>query len=386
VTIADLIAAHTPGHALARDFYVRPDIFERDMELLLSRWTCVGHVSEVAAAGDFLVAELGLESAIVARGEDGALRALNNVCRHRGSRICAGPRGSATVFTCPYHAWSYHLDGRLRAAREMPQGFDPAQHSLKPLPIAVIGGLILISFSNEPPRLDAVEAALGAMTSRYGWESARVAHSERYQVAANWKLVMENYHECYHCAPAHPEFSVHHALARPKGRPMSAPGDIEVWGADADGREVARLMTSALTAGSATGGADGELMAPPMDGAGGEAGDCVFAEAGFLSAFLAYADHGVVYRFIPRDTLVTEMEVTWLVRGDAVEGRDYDLAALTWLWDVTSRADKKIIEINQAGVRSRAYEPGPYSLMEPGTRAYTDRYLSELTVTCPTTP
>ncbi len=227
-----------------------------------------------------------------------------------------------------------------------------------------------------------MEAALGAMTARYGWESARIAHRETYAVAANWKLVMENYHECYHCAPAHPEFSVHHALARPKGRALNGVGDVEVWGAEADGRETARLMTSALISGSQTGSVDGGPVAPLMDGAAAGAGDCMFAEAGFLSAFLAYADHGVIYRFIPREALLTEMQVAWLVKGDAVEGRDYDLARLIWLWDVTSRADKKIIEMNQAGVRSRAYEPGPYSLMEPGTRAYTDRYLSELAAAC----
>ncbi|MGI9170095.1 MAG: aromatic ring-hydroxylating oxygenase subunit alpha [Caulobacteraceae bacterium] len=387
--IEKLIAGHRPGHALARDFYVRDDIFERDMGLLLGRWTCVGHVSEVAAPGDLLVVELGAESAIVARGEDGTLRALNNVCRHRGSRIRPPGAGHAAVLTCPYHAWSYGLDGRLRAAREMPEGFEPALYPLKPLPMAVIGGLILISFSETPPRLDAVEAALGAMTDRFGWEGARIACRKTYAVAANWKLAMENYHECYHCAVAHPEFTVHHALARPKGRSLRSEGDIEVWGAAADGAEVARMMASALTRGALTGSADGALVAPLMDRQGAT-GDCVFAEAGFVSAFLAYADHGVIYRFIPRATLLTEMEVIWLVRGDAAEERDYDLARLTWLWDVTSLADKAIIEMNQAGVRSRAYEPGPYSLMEPGTAAYTDRYLSELTATyappCLTTP
>jgi len=386
MTLAALIAGHRPGHALARDFYVRDDIFERDLDLLLDRWTCVGHVSEVAAPGDYLACELGLESAIVVRGEDGELRALNNVCRHRGSRIRPPGSGSVTVLTCPYHAWSYRLDGRLRVAREMPEGFDPAQYALKPLPIAVIGGLILISFAENPPGLDAVEAALGGMTARYGWESAKVAHRKTYAVAANWKLVMENYHECYHCAVAHPEFSTHHALARPKGRSLRSGSDIEVWGAAADGREVARLMASALAAGSATGSADGKPVAPLMDRRDADGGDCLFAEAGFLSAFLAYADHGVIYRFIPRATLETQMEVIWLVSGDAAEGRDYDLASLTWLWDVTSLADKAIIEMNQAGVRSRFFQPGPYSLMEPGTRAYTDRYLSELAATCLTTP
>jgi Rieske 2Fe-2S family protein len=104
----------------------------------------------------------------------------------------------------------------------------------------------------------------------------------------------------------------------------------------------------------------------------------VFGELGFLSAFLAYADHGVIYRFIPRAALETEMEVTWLVSGGSEADKDYDLARLTWLWEVTSRADKRIIERNQAGVASRAYEPGPFSLMEPGTRAYVERYVAEL--------
>jgi Rieske 2Fe-2S family protein len=260
----------------------------------------------------------------------------------------------------------------------MPPSFDPAGFDLKPLPAVVIAGLVLISFDDAPPALDAVGVALGALDARYSWREAKVAARRTYAVAANWKLAMENYHECYHCAVAHPEFSVHHMLARPKNRDARSGEDLEVWGSAPDGLEVARLIYSPLAEESLTGSRDGQLVAPVMDARGPEAGDCVFAEAGFLSAFLAYADHGVIYRFIPRATLHTEMEVIWLVRGDAQEGRDYDVEALTWLWDVTSVADKRIIEMNQAGVRSRAYRPGPYSLMEPGTRAYTDRYLSEL--------
>jgi Rieske 2Fe-2S family protein len=113
-------------------------------------------------------------------------------------------------------------------------------------------------------------------------------------------------------------------------------------------------------------------------------GACVFAELGFLSAFLAYPDYGVIYRFVPRAVLETRMEVIWLVKGDAAEGRDYSLDSLTWLWDVTSVADKRIIETNQAGVRSRAYRPGPFSLMEPGTQAYVERYVRELEAGLPT--
>ncbi len=390
--IADLVAGQASGRSLDQAFYVREDVFASDLALLLDRWTCVGHESEVPASGDYIVAELGPESAIVVRGADGVVRALANVCRHRGSRICVEAHGSAALFTCPYHAWTYHLDGRLRAAREMPEDFDPAEHSLTSLPIEIIGGLIFISSGAAPPSLDVARQALTAMTDHYGWSRARIAERKRYAVAANWKLVMENYHECYHCGPAHPEFSVLHALARPDARKVRTADesaldkevaaivvpDVEAWPIEPDGQEVVRVMHSPLAGGSATGSADGAPLAPFMGAFEQSDQACVFAEVGYLSAFLAYADHGVIYRFIPRGVLQTEMEVIWLVDGEAREGRDYEPERLTWLWDVTSLADKKIIERNQAGVLSRFYRPGPFSRMEPGTKLYVERYLSDL--------
>ena len=374
--IASLLAGARPGHALRQDFYRSPQIFERDMDLLLGRWTCAGHASDLARPGDYLVAELGLESAILVRGTDGQVRALANVCRHRGSRVCTKAQGHAAVLTCPYHAWTYNLDGSLRQAREMPDGFDPTAHGLLGLPVRLVGGLIFVSFGQAPPSMEDAAAALSGMTQAYGWENARVAVRKTYSVRANWKLALENYHECYHCGPAHPEFSGLHALARPNSRQITSQ-DSESWDAVADGAEVFRVMHSAMSENAGTGSRDGQALAPLMGGKSLGSG-CVFAELGFLSAFLAYPDHGVIYRFIPRALLETEMEVIWLVRGDAQAGRDYDEAALTWLWDITSLADKKIIERNQAGVLSRAYQPGPFSRMEPGTQQYVSRYVAEL--------
>jgi Rieske 2Fe-2S family protein len=386
--IRDLFATRTEGCALPQAFYTRADVFERDLDLLLGRWTFLGHESEIPEPGDWITGGFGRESAIIVRGEDGVVRALANVCRHRGSRVCVEAAGHVVALTCPYHAWSYRLDGSLRAAREMPDGFDPAAHGLKPLPVALIGGLVFVSFGAAPPSLEAAAPALEAMTRAYGWQRARIAERRSYSVAANWKLALENYHECYHCGPAHPEFSVLHALARPKARRLRtaeesrvdevggvAVADIEAWGVDGCAGEVVRVMRSELAAGVRTGSRKGDLIAPLI---GPDDGACVFAELGYLSAFLAYADHGVAYRFIPRGVLETEMEVIWLVDSGAREGRDYQLDELTWLWDVTSLADKRIIERNQAGVLSRFYTPGPFSLMEPGARQYVDRYLADL--------
>jgi len=384
--LADIIGAYRPGHGLPRDAYLSAEVFAADMELLTRRWTFAGHVSEIAAPGDWITAELGDESAIVARGVDGEARALANVCRHRGSRICDALKGHGSVLTCPYHAWTYHLDGRLRGAREMPEGFDPSTHGLKPLPITIIGGLIFIAFAGDPPALDLAAPALAAMARLYDWPGARIALRRTYEVAANWKLVLENYHECYHCGPAHPEFSRLHALAAPRARvlsdhadPLTGLADIEAWGPAPDGTELVRVMRSRLLPGFKTGSENGAPLAPSMGEGGTRApGQCVFAELGFLSAFLAYPDHGVIYRFAPLSPLATRMEVIWLVAGAAREGVDYDPARLAWLWEVTSLADKTIIERNQAGVKSRAYEPGPFSLMEPGARQYVERYVGEL--------
>jgi Rieske 2Fe-2S family protein len=370
-----LLHAYRPGFSLPQGFYTRDDVFAIDRDLLLNRWIYAAHESELPAPGDYVLAELGTESAIIIRGTDGIIRARANVCRHRGSRICNKPRGHASVLVCPYHAWSYNLDGSLRAAREMPDEFDPAAYGLLALPTAMVGGLIFVSFGDDPPDITAARHALKRMTDAYGWQNAKIAVAKTYRVAANWKLAMENYHECYHCGPAHPEFAEAHVLARPGARHIGET-DEESWPPVSDGREVFRRMHSRLADHADTGSEDGKKLAPLM-GAARYDKICVFAELGLLSSFLAYPDYGVIYRFRPRTVLETEMDVVWLVRRDAQAGRDYDPDKLTWLWDVTSIADKTIIERNQAGVLSRAYQPGPFSKMEPGTRQYVERYVAE---------
>lgn len=363
-----------PGYPLPGRYYRDADIFDADMDWLARHWLYAAHGSELPRPGARLVARLGRDEAIILRGAEGELRAFANVCRHRGSRICDGP-GDGAMLLCPYHGWRYGLEGGLQAAPAMPAGFETARSGLVPLPVAERDGLIFVCFGAEPPDLAPALAALGGMTRSFGWAGARLAARADYTLAANWKLLLENYHECYHCRPAHPEFSALHALARPDGREIGG-RDVEHWPARDDGREVVRVMHSALVAGSATGSRDGALLAPLM-AAPDLAGQCVFAELGFLSAFLAYADHGVIYEFRPEAAQASRLRVSWLVRADARPGRDYDEAALTWLWRVTSDADQAIIERNQRGVGDRHYRPGPYSLMEPATAQFTARYLAE---------
>ena len=389
------------GYALPREYYTDPAVFEQDLErLLLRHWFCAGHVSSVPGSGDFFLVELGRESVIVCRAADGAVHALLNVCRHRGSRVCVTRAGTAAGggFTCPYHAWSYGLDGHLRAAREMPAGFRREDFPLQTLQVRVLEGLIFISFADAPPSLDDAARALANAAGTHGWANAKVAHRASFEIRANWKLAIENYLECYHCQPSHPEFARRHVFARPATQTAAleraararstALGihieDLDGYGLQArPGQESIAVMRSALQAGHTTASPDGQPIAPLMGAFTQHDGSSTYFDVGPISDFLAYADHGLIYRFIPRSVDRTEMEVIWLVHADAVAGRDYSLERLTWLWQVTSIEDKLIIERNQEGVNSRYYEPGPYSLQEEYAERFVAWYLAELGVNPP---
>jgi phenylpropionate dioxygenase-like ring-hydroxylating dioxygenase large terminal subunit len=325
---------------------------------------------------------------------DAQIHALLNVCRHRGSRVCAEAAGHARagVFVCPYHAWTYNLDGSLRAAREMATGFDRSRHGLKSLHTRVIEGLIFVSFAQSPLGLQHVEAALAGSAAVYGWQQAKVAHRELYPVNANWKLAVENYMECYHCGPAHEEYSRFHLYARPAPLNQEADArlrarsaalglplrDVDHWALRAlPGQEAADSARSALGHGAVSGSEDGKPLAPLMGQFTDYDGGVTFFDVGLTSNFLAYPDHGLIYRFVPRAVNRTDMEVIWLVRGDAQAGVDYDLERLTWLWKLTSIADKRIIELNQRGITSRFYTPGPYSKMEQHTERFIEWIVGE---------
>ncbi|WP_137388247.1 aromatic ring-hydroxylating oxygenase subunit alpha [Rhodoligotrophos defluvii] len=388
-----LIAEHRPGYGLARPFYMDPAIFERDMERLIRRhWHCLGHESIIPNPGDFELFKLENEAIILTRGMDGVIHAMLNVCRHRGAEVCTKPKGNAKVFVCPYHAWTYANDGTLRAARLMPKDFDRHAHGLKKLHVRVAEGLIFISFAERPLDFDPIAQALRASCGQYGWAEAKVAHRETYELEANWKLAVENYVECYHCGPAHPEYSQTHALEQPaemiaelnakmEQRTCALGIDIiskDQWQTSENGQEAIHTFRYALYDGVATGSEDGKPLAPLMGRFTAYDGGVTSIHLGGTSFLVCYADHGMIYRFIPRSVDRCDMELVWLVRRDATEGVDYDLDKLTWLWKVTTEEDKKIIEHTARGVKSHYFEPGPIAPMEYNELRYINWYLEEL--------
>jgi phenylpropionate dioxygenase-like ring-hydroxylating dioxygenase large terminal subunit len=185
-----LIRQQRPGWSLAQPFYVDPAIYEHERRGLLSRqWLLMGHASELPQVGSYIVREALNESLLIIRGKDVRIRAFYNVCTHRGSRLCETD-GHARGIVCPYHAWSFTLEGTLRHVPGLPEDADPATLGLRPVRTHVIEGLILCSFSDEAWDLGAAETEMRSVLQQHGFAGARIAARRSYPTRANWKLVM----------------------------------------------------------------------------------------------------------------------------------------------------------------------------------------------------
>ncbi|MCZ7643756.1 MAG: aromatic ring-hydroxylating dioxygenase subunit alpha [Planctomycetota bacterium] len=382
--LAALIRERRPRWSLPQPFYLAPEFENLDRAYVYARgWLFAGHVSQARRPGDWFTFELGGESLIVIRAADGALHAHFNVCRHRGSRICLEAHGHAKKLVCPYHQWVYEPGGRLHTAKSMPEGFDPDAFGLKPAHVAEVEGLIFVSFASRRPPFERLAADVTPYLAPHGLARARIAAAKRYDVRANWKLVVENSRECYHCPVGHPEYT---RLMSPAGEDERAACERRVEGYHArglltrrilgDGYHVSRYPTA--RADYFTQSLDGKPLAPLMGSLSerdcGVLGFIVFPNL----MFIACGDHAVSFSFVPSGPARTGIDALWLVREDAQEGRDYDLAKLTAFWEATGEQDWKLCEDNQAGICSASYEPGPYSDCEGDVERFVTWYLRQL--------
>src|SRR4051812_37904135 len=196
--------------SLPQRYFVSPELFEEESEKIFARhWVLVGHQSEVAKAGDYFVRDVAGESLIIVRDKSEEVRGFYNVCRHRGTRLCEEERGHGAAIQCPYHAWTYGLDGRLIGAPHMDEvkGFKREQYSLHGVNLGVWEGFIFVNLADDPMSLEKWFAPLHGKFSEWNLPQLRSAKRVIYDVKANWKLMFENYAECYHCPGVHPMLS-----------------------------------------------------------------------------------------------------------------------------------------------------------------------------------
>ena len=394
--LEQLINNQIKDWSLDQKFYKDKEIFNLEIEkIYMNSWLLAGHESQIPNSGDYFLFNLLTESVIIIRGKDGLIRAFMNVCRHRGSHVCLESKGNVKRLMCPYHAWTYNLEGDLVAAKNLSADIDKKNLSLHNCSIELIEGLIMINFSDHPKSIEMMKQDLTAPMQMFGMKDLKIAAHRNYSIDANWKLTVENYNECYHCAPAHPEYAKSHSLKYDESskeyelaqKPMketlvkcgmkdydiAADYDVQI-----ESQEQYAYHRYALFGGYITGSEDGKPLAPLIgDITDYNAGASDFS-LGPVSFLLAYSDHVVAYVFTPVTHQTSQCDVYWMVDKDAKEGGDYDLERLIWLWDVTTKADERIIVNNQKGVNSRKYSSGPFSEKESTEKRFISWYLDQL--------
>ncbi|WP_206244327.1 aromatic ring-hydroxylating oxygenase subunit alpha [Novosphingobium terrae] len=389
----NLIRGRKPGYSLPQPFYTDQAFFDLDMELIWYRdWLFAGHTCELPKAGSYLTLQIGAYPIVVLRDREGEIRAFHNSCRHRGSRVCNQPKGTAAKLVCPYHQWTYNLDGKLAFARQMGEGFDVSDHALKPIACNSVAGYIFICLADEPVDFQPFRSLMEPYFAPHNLADAKVAFESTIVEKGNWKLVWENNRECYHCAGSHPELCKTYDEA-PNVTGVSGGGEDPQMAAHWDHCEQAGLPARFQIHDS---GQFRAIRAPLLREAesytmtGKRAvsrplSDAVTAEKiGALMLFHypttwnhVLVDHAVTFRVTPIGPNETAVTSKWLVHKDAVEGVDYNLEDLTHVWMQTNDQDRRIVEENALGIRSPAYEPGPYSqLHEGGVQQFVDWYAS----------
>jgi len=366
-----LLSARRPGHALPQALYNDPDVFDFDLDYIFKRcWLQVGFECELPKPGSYLAMTLGRWPILVVRDRAGELRAYHNSCRHRGAQICADGAGSTARLVCPYHRWTFELTGELVHAGRMPDDFDKSSYGLKPIHVASVGGVVFVCLSDDqPPPIDEFRDRFAPLIAPHNLSNAKVAFQATLLERANWKLVMDNARECYHCPGSHPELSRtfpigatghfdHDPAVDDFNARMAALG-LEVGPVEGDWWQAIRF---ALNEGNVSMTIDGlPAVSKLMCGVGdGDIGSLRWSiePHSFSHAFSDYIFMFSALPISPNETLVV---AKWLVSKDAEEGVDYDLDRLTHVWNQTNLQDLALVENNQRGVNAAGYTPGPYS-------------------------
>jgi Rieske 2Fe-2S family protein len=389
--LRDLLRARRPGHSLPQALYTSQEAFDFDRQAIFGRtWVLAGLECELPGPGAALALTVGGSPIVVLRDRAGEIRGFHNSCRHRGAMVCAPGRSQRPLLVCPYHQWSYDLTGKLVAARRMQASFDPAAHSLRPIHVRNIAGVLYVCLAEDAPPIEEFARGLAPLLAPHDLPNAKLAHEAVFVEQGNWKLVMENARECYHCAARHPDLA------------LTFPTEVKAhFAADEAGR-VARFEARMAGAGLPVGPTMGawwqairfplneNVVSMTMDGKhasnrlmvdaeGGDIGSVRFATE--PNSFChALADHLFVFTAEPSGPQETIVTTRWYVHKDAVEGTDYHLENLIALWLTTNNQDIELVENNQRGVNAIGYIPGPYSEeAEALVRRFTDWYCAEAT-------
>ena len=395
----DSATARIPGHGMPGALFGRQDIFEKDIDIFFTRhWILVGVTADVPEPGDISTIDIGKSSIILVRDDDEQVQAFRNVCRHRGARLKTAGKSTVGMLVCPYHQWTYDLDGSLKHAAHMGKDFDPKCKSLIPVHTRIVGTHVFVCLAEQPPEdIAHLEATLMPRLAPYDLTYTRIAHEADIIENGNWKLVIENNRECYHCSATHPELTASflpedfgfcaeglsqeslQALSEYEERNAAARRSWEDDGFVCDAVEyldvdaVTQFRTQRLVIAG-----HGESQTLDTRVACTRLfGDLTRRDLGDVHLWThnswthVMSDHAVISYIIPLAPDKTLVRTKWLVNADAVEGVDYDIDKLTEVWKATNQQDAALVAITHSGTQDPGYIPGPFSAF---TESYVDQF------------
>jgi phenylpropionate dioxygenase-like ring-hydroxylating dioxygenase large terminal subunit len=342
--------------SLPSRWYRSPKIFRREKERILFReWFCGGREEQIPRPGDFLVLDVAGESVLVIRTAEGELAAHYNVCRHRGSRLCAEEKGRLPgVIRCPYHSWTYGLDGKLKGAPHLRDTLlRREEFSLYPIGVGTWGGFFFLNLTPLEAEAEGrtLEAQMGRAAdrlSRYPLAELRSARRIVYEVGANWKVILENYNECYHCGPVHPELcEVVPAFKRRGGAGLD-------WEGGVPHREGAYTFTF-----------DGTSRRATFPGLGERERTRHFGDLIYPNFMISLSpDHVAAFTLWPSGPRRTRVICDFLFHPEEMGKEGFDPSDAVDFWDLINRQDWTICEKVQEGLSSRVHLFGYYAPME----------------------
>ena len=353
---------------LARRYYTGQDVYDAETRnVFFERWIYAGRASAVSDPGSYFLCEIESESVIVLKDSDGKLRAHHNVCRHRGTRLLTEPQGQLPKsIQCPYHAWTYALDGTLIGAPFMDEveSFYSDDYPLKSVAVAVWEGCVFICLALEPEPFEQAFATLIGKFGSWTMRELEIAHSISYDVLANWKLIFQNYSECYHCPSLHPVLN--------KLTPFrNSSNNLE------EGPFLGGPMRMSIDGGSMT--MSGQTCAPSLGDLSGEALNCVQYYTLYPNMLLSLLpDYVLIHRIERLAPDRSRVICDWLFHPAATAAPDFDPSGAIEFWSMTNEQDWGVSELSQKGISSQAYTPGPYSELESMIAAWDREYLSSI--------
>lgn len=403
--IEGLLARRREGFSLEAPFYTDAELFQADMEAIFGQqWVFAASIAELPEPGDYVTVDYGPYSLILLHNDEGGINALHNVCRHRGARIMQQPSGTTGNLVCGYHSWTYSPEGELiYASSPGEMDFDKRCFALRRAHSRVVTGLIFVCLAEDPPEdFDQVSQIFAPYVAPHELTRTKVAYQQDLIEEANWKLVMENNRECYHC-DGHPELLCSYFPTYGLTEEL-VPSHLEdAWQRSLEAEAVLqqrcqryglpyevfeeldtrvagiRVSREALDGAGESFSANGRRLSQKL------LGDLPDFRLGRCSMHLQpnswfhfLSDHAITFSVFPLGVDRTLVRTTWLVADDAVEGVDYDLKQLTHTWEQTNIQDQELVELAQRGVSSPAYEQGPYMRSEYQVEAFVNWYIQRM--------